>query len=139
MSNPTSPPGRPQPDRALTFLGDMLAHVQGIPNQHYQFNYRTLMQYPVSGEPRPVAEPGQQERGEMDCPSEYQNEMTRTRPVSGEVYLRAVGTTPGTLDRMKRVVAKQKLCYGTPFLVLLISKNSKNLSFQSGWMQTSSK
>jgi hypothetical protein len=48
----------------------------------------------------------------------YPNEMAS--PSMEQPYIRMVGAPPGTLDRMKRIVAKQKACYGMYFALRLV-------------------
>lgn len=68
----------------------------------------------------------------MSYPTSHPNEMDE--PTTGEPYIRIVGSTPGTLERMKRIVAKQRSHYGTSVssLLALTWKNCKMLTSQIG-------
>jgi len=68
-------------------------------------------------------------------PSFHPNEIAQ--PITDpESYIRKVGSTPGTLDRIKRIVAKQTTFYGLDFSSIQLTwKKYKMLPFQSGWMQ----
>jgi hypothetical protein len=124
--NPTSPRGQ----RGI--LADMLANVQGIQNDQFtDRRYRPpTVYYPITGG---IPAPRLQPPGEETNSSLEQNEMPQT--ISGDVYIRAVGTTPGTLNRMKRVVAKQRLCYGTPFFAAADVKEQQNVAVPV-WLDT---
>ena len=46
------------------------------------------------------------------------NEASETIPTENR-YIRKIGSTPGTLERFKRIVGKQQSLHGTTFLWLL--------------------
>jgi hypothetical protein len=100
--NGPPPPGQPQ----SYMLRDMLGGVGGLqppgnllpyeqPRRRDGVNYFygqpvMMMTYPES----------------TSSPNEI------TEPLTDPIYIREVGSTPGTLDRMKRIVVKQTSCYG---------------------------
>jgi len=68
----------------------------------------------------------------MSYPTSHRNEIGEL--LTGEPYIRMVGSTPGTLERMKRIVAKQRSHYGTSISSspALTWKNCKILTSQIG-------
>jgi hypothetical protein len=88
-------------------LTNMLANVQ-LGSQPYtqQPQYLQPMSYPPN-----INFPSSPTNGPTS--TSFPNEMIPS--TLEQPYIRSVGPTPGTLDRMKRIVAKQKSCHGTSF------------------------
>lgn len=113
----------------------MLAQVHGIRSDRTNSRYLGIDPsedgYLVT---LPPLVPAQQAPIDDPQPSSFPNEMALS--TTGQIYIRMVGATPGTLDRMKRVIAKQKSKYGTSFIGYADIENSKMFCFRSSWMPT---
>lgn len=112
--------------QAPEILTDMLGGVQGVaqPRGYDTYIYPTAAYYPSVTPINGVNNPNL-------CPNEI------SEPPTEQVYIRAIGSTTGTLDRMKRIVHKQRSFYGINlFLLWLKSKNAEMLRFRSGLTQS---
>ncbi len=103
-----------------TILTNMFSGVQGVYPQLYSQQvypqtsanvYGQRPEYPTQYYP-PI--PGHT-LSQTVVPSLATNELS-DQSASEPMYLRPLGTTPGTLERMKRIVDKQKSCYGLAIL-----------------------
>ena len=101
-------------------LTNMFAGVQGVypqiyPQQAYQTSpnvYDPRLGYPTQYFPQfPTGRTLSISHGQTIVPSFAANQLS-DQSASETTYLRPLGTTPGTLERMKRIVDKQKSCYG---------------------------
>ena len=85
---------------------EFLANVQGIQNLRLPPNMASTIEMFDSERGPP---PTQTVSSPFLCPYEL------SQPVLGEIFIRAIGSPPGTLDRIRRIVEKQINCYDKHF------------------------
>jgi len=80
----------------------------------------TVMYPPLysGGAPPPHQFQTQGQQPHIPPPSLTANEASEIIPPENR-YIRKIGSTPGTLERFKRIVGKQQSLHGTTFLWLL--------------------
>ena len=83
----------------------------------------TVMYHPLSlpytgVAPPPQQFPAQGQQPYIPPPRLTANEASETIPPENR-YIRKIGSTPGTLERFRRIVGKQQSLHGTNFLCLL--------------------